>query len=149
MHTELAEVGVLLQAPHRVDRLQIHLADTLGATPLVVLEAGFPLLDEPLQGPVDGVASDLQVAGDGFHAPSPRVELHERRPALFGIRDLVIGWIVPLQPQRPRLLREDLPHRADVGSPTEADEHYARDLVGVEGRVLGLEIHDEPADVGR
>src|SRR5215211_5872655 len=38
---------------------------------------------------------------------------------------------------------------ADIRLPAEAGAHHVGYLVEVEGRVLGLEVHDEPADVGR
>src|SRR3712207_2725711 len=67
---ELAEIGVLLQTSYCVDRLQIDLANALGTAALFVLETRFALLDEPLQGLVDGIPVDLEVAGDGLHDPA-------------------------------------------------------------------------------
>src|SRR5215211_7847870 len=56
-------LGYTLQAPYRVDRLQIHLANALGTAPLLILQARFSLFDPTPQGLVDGVAGDPQVAG--------------------------------------------------------------------------------------
>ncbi len=61
----------------------------------------------------------------------------------------MVAGIVPVELQGPGLLVEHPPHRADVNLAPEADADDAGHLVEVERRMLGLEIHDEPADAGR
>ena len=91
MHAELAEVGVLLQAPYRVDRLQVDLAHPAFLTPLLVVESLHPLLDPLPESALDGGFAALEVARYGLRAPPLRVEFHDRHPALCWFWDRVVG----------------------------------------------------------
>lgn len=87
MHAELAEVGVLLQAPYRVDRFQVDLAHPALLTPLLVVESLHPLLDPLPESALDGGFAALEVARYGLRAPPSEWSstIAIRRSVGFGI----------------------------------------------------------------
>src|SRR3712207_3942160 len=145
---ELAEPGVLLEPPDGVHRRQGHLPHALGPAAAPVIEALRAFLDPPLERPVDGVAVDLEVPGDGLDGPPFGVEPHHGQPPLPWLGDLVVGRVAADHAQRQRLLLEDLLDRVTARSPPEARVADLRDLVEAEGRVFGLEVHDEAPQSG-
>jgi hypothetical protein len=142
---EGAEVGVALQAP---DGLQVHLAHAGRPAVWPVFESLHALLDPPPQGPVDGGAVHPEVARDGLRAPTLGVQRDHGPSALGGLGDLVVGREAAHEPQGCGLLREHAPYSLAGGTPSEAHVAGVGDLVGVEARVLGLQVHDEAADGG-
>ena len=105
---ELAEVGVLLQAPDRLDGLQRHLPDARRSAVGPVLEALGSLLGPPPQDPVDGGLADPEVTGYGLGAPALRMERDDGQPALPALGDVAIGHKAAHEPQRYGLLLERL-----------------------------------------
>src|SRR4051812_30927413 len=91
------------------------------------------------------------MTGDGLRAPAAHAQLHDGRSSLARRSRLylMVARVAPLQLQRQSFLVENPPYGTHVGLSAEAGAYYVGDLVRVEGRVLGLEVHDEPADVGR
>ena len=87
---------------------------------------------------------DAQVAGDGLGAPALGVQRHHCRPALARLGNLVVGREAAHEPLGDGLLFEHPMDSLAVGAPAEAHVDRARDLVGVEARVLGLQVDDEP-----
>jgi hypothetical protein len=74
------------------------------------------------------------------------VQRHHRPAALDGLFDLVVGRKASHHPERDGLLGEYALDGLAVGAPAEPDVADRGDLVGVEGCVLGLEVHDEAPD---
>jgi hypothetical protein len=91
LHPECAELRVLLQAPHRVHRPEIHLPDTFRPPALAVLESLRTLLDPTSEHPVDGGTVHLEVPGYALVRPPLVVQRDERFSALPGFGDLVVG----------------------------------------------------------
>jgi hypothetical protein len=139
----LAEVRVPLQPPHGLHRPERDLPHAGRAAVGPILEAVGAFLRPPPQDAVDGRLMDAQVAGYGLGAPALGVEGHHGQPALAALRDLVVGREAPHHAQGDRFLRQDAPDALVVRAPSEEDVAGVGDLVEVEARVLGLEIHDE------
>ena len=89
-----------------------------------------------------------EVAGDGLHRPALGVQRDHGPPALGGPVDLVVGRKAPDEAQWGGFLGEHALDGLPRGPPAEADVAGVRDLVGVEARILGLEVHDESTQGG-
>jgi hypothetical protein len=111
-----------------------------------VREARLTFLDPAAQDPVDGRPADPHVGGYGLDAPAVQVQRHHRPPRLPHVFGLVVGLEEARELEWDDLLRED-PARGVLAKPFPgADVDDVGDLVVVELRVLGLELHDHPAD---
>src|SRR5829696_8494792 len=149
MDAELPEVGVPLQPPDRLHCLEGHLAHAGRPAGAPVLETLRSFFRPPFQDPVDGRLVDLQVVGDGLGAPALGVQRDHRQPALAPLRHLVVGREAAHHAQGDGLLLEDPGHGLAVGAPPEAHVASVGYLVGVEARVVGLQVHDEAPHGGR
>ncbi|MBD0357471.1 MAG: hypothetical protein ICV57_09905, partial [Rubrobacter sp.] len=139
---EGAELRVLLGAADEVHRREVHLAHALGPSGRPVLQARVALLDPAAQHPVDGGPAHPHVGGYGLHAPAVQVQRHHRLPRLPSVLRLVVGVEEVGELQGDDLLGQDPPRRVLAEPPAGADVDDVGDLVGVELRVLGLELDD-------
>jgi hypothetical protein len=113
---ELAEVGVLLQAPDGSVGLQVRLSHAASGVGPVV-EALDALLYPAPQRPVDGRAGRPEVGGDALDVPAPGVQSHHRHPPLARFAYLVVGREAAHHAQRHRFLGEDALDRSVVRPP--------------------------------
>jgi hypothetical protein len=143
---ERSQLRVLLRAADEVHGGEVHLAHALGPPGRPVLEPGFAFLDPPAQHPVDGRPADPQVGRYGLHAPAVEVQRHHSLARLLAVRALVVGLEEARELQGDDLFREDPARGVLAEPPARPDVDDVGDLVVVEPGVLGLELHDHPAD---
>ncbi len=77
------------------------------------------------------------------------MQTHDRQPALDGIRDRRVALVAPRRGERQWLDHEHLPHRLVVDRTAKATATDASDLPQTERRILGLQVDDGPANLGR
>ena len=77
------------------------------------------------------------------------MQRHHRPAALAGRFYVVVGREAAHHAQGDGLLGKHALYGLPVGTPAEPDVADGGDLVGVERRVLGLEVHDQPPKRGR
>jgi len=151
VHSKRAAFGILLQSLDRGDRGQIDRAHPIGAGVALVRHSGYSFGDPALQGVVNGVPrgrplGSMQVGGDTRHAPPFAVQLQHRVPPRGGIGDLVIGREPTSDEGGQRVLGEDAAHGVMARTPPELDATDLRDLMGMEGGMLGFEDEDRALD---
>jgi hypothetical protein len=151
VHPEGADLRVPCQLPDLLDGREGHLPHPDRSSIGFVCKTFRAFLLEPPQDLVDGGASHAEMTGDGLRAPAVHAQLHDGRSSLArrSRLHLMVARVAPLQLQRQSFLVENPLYGTHVGLSAEAGAYYVGYLVEVEGRVLGLEVHDETANVGR
>src|SRR3954470_22303045 len=149
MHPEGAQVGALLQAPHRFDGSEIHLAHAGRPTLGPVLEPLEPLLAPTPQCPVNGRLARPEVGGDALGRPPLGVQPDDGNPALARLVHLVVRAEAADHPEGSGLLREDPPDRMLGRTPAEPHVADPGDLAQAQSGPRGLEVDDEAPHGGR
>ena len=146
LHPELAALGVLLHPPRLDHRPEVHLGHAPRPARGPVSEPLLAFLLEAPPDPVGGGPVHLQVARDALVRPAFQAQCDRGLPALPVVGDLVIGREAPDELARDRALLEHGLHRLAVGPAPEEGAADVGDLLQVQRGMLGLEVHDYPAD---
>ncbi len=112
----------------------------------LVVEPGDPLADPPTEGAVHLLPTAVEVGGDALDRPPLAVQPDNRQACRRRIGDLPVGR-EPAGGAGGRRLLQDALDRVRAGALVEADRADVRNLAGVEGGVLGLEVADGCPDL--